>query len=208
MLKSLLIASTLVATVASSASSQDPDRAFAVVLTTSTDSRSATQPCLSNCSGRDILSPVSLTTVELELARPLNTGRRMGFDYYSRFVPLAYVRGNPAMAATWNGAGWSMPVGTERSSTVGIGVEPLGARLWVGSRDVRVEGDLAAGIFGFLDPLLAANAARVNFAIEAGIGARIAGLIFGYRKHHISNAGFGEVNPGLDSSVIFLGFEF
>jgi hypothetical protein len=30
--------------------------------------------------------------------------------------------------------------------------------------------------------------------------------VLGYRRHHLSNAGLGEVNPGLDSNVLFFGF--
>lgn len=112
------------------------------------------------------------------------------------------------MPATRMGLGWQMPFSTERSSTLGAGVEPLALRLWAGSTEVRVEADLSLGVLAFLDPFLAANATRANVTYAGGMGARLSALRIGYRRRHISNAGLGEVNPGLDSDVVFVGWVF
>jgi len=197
-------------TAAADLSAQGSGRALSLVVTHSTDSRSASQSsaCLPRCEGRDVLTPLSLSAIEIELAWPLGGANRLGFDYHAGVVPMAWVRRNPDRAAVWTGSAWRMPVETERSSVLGIGVKPLGARLWAGWGDARLEADLSAGVFLFTDPLLAGNASRTNFTLEGGIGARFWSVAVGYRKHHISNAGLGDVNPGLDSNVIYLGVSF
>jgi hypothetical protein len=206
----LSIAGALCGAASSAASAQGPGWTLSLSLAQSTDSRSATLPgsCAFACTGADVLAPMSLTMVEIELSRPISGRSAIGLEYHGRVVPVAYVRGNPVSAAQRSPQGWQMPSDTERSSTLGVGIEPVGLRLWIGSSTIRVEGDFAVGIIGFFEPLLAANATKANAVFEVGVAARVSRLVFGYRKHHLSNAGLGEVNPGLDSNLIFLGVYF
>lgn len=167
-------------------------------------------PCFSGCVEGDVLSPLSLTTLELELALPLRTRDRWGLEYHVRAVPLAMMRQNPTDPAMMGSRGWFLPQSTQRGSTLGIGVKPAGLRGWLGGEDLRVEADASLGILRFGTPLLAANAAKLNFVYELGIGLRLSwlargGVVVGYRRHHISNAGLAEVNPGLDSHVLLVG---
>ena len=51
---------------------------------------------------------------------------------------------------------------------------------------------------------------HLNFVYEMGVGLRMSWLargvvVVGYRRRHLSNAGLGEVNPGLNSHMLFLG---
>ncbi|HUP52536.1 MAG TPA: acyloxyacyl hydrolase [Longimicrobiales bacterium] len=60
-------------------------------------------------------------------------------------------------------------------------------------------------------PSSTSNATRFNFAYDMAAGIRMevprAGRAeLGLRRQHLSNAGFGEVNPGLDSHVAYIGF--
>jgi len=105
---------------------------------------------------------------------------------------------------------WAMSVDTRRASTLGFGIKPLGVRGWVGSPRVRLELDASAGVMHFGDPLLASNATRFNFVYDyaLGLGVKLPGggrAVVGYRHHHLSNAGLGDVNPGLDSHAAFVG---
>ncbi len=183
---------------------------WSLAISQTTDSRSATEgpPCALLCFQRDVLAPVSLTAVELEMSRPMGRRGSVGLDYHVRLLPAAYVQGNPATRASWNGSRWQMPLDVERASTFGAGVEPLGLRLWAGSTEARFEAEAALGILAFLDPFLAGNATRANAVYEGGIGAQLSALRIGFRLRHISNAGLGEVNPGLDSQVIYVGWVF
>jgi hypothetical protein len=151
-----------------------------------------------------------LSTFEIEFTVPWRTRGRWGVEYHARLVPLAWVRENPTQSAFRSGLGWAMPTTTTRDSTLGFGLKPAGLRGWFGGGDVRLEADASAGILRFGTPLFAANAARLNFVYEMGFGVRVfrlarGGVVLGYRRHHVSNAGLAEVNPGVNSHVLFLG---
>ena len=158
----------------------------------------------------DVLSPLSLSTVEVEIALPFGTRERWGLEYHLRVVPLAVMRNNPTQAAMMGSRGWFLPQTTERGSTFGFGIKPAGLRGWIGGDDLRLEADASAGVLRFGTPLLAANAAQLNFVYEMGVGLRMpwpgrGGVVVGYRRHHVSNAGLAEVNPGLNSHMLFVG---
>jgi hypothetical protein len=193
-----------------------PRRAVRVLLTHSmtsgTSAHGAACPCPES---GDVLAPVSLSSLEFEVAWTLWRGGGWGVEYPIRAVPLALVRNNPTAAARLDphGRGWVLSSRTPRDSTVGLGIKPLGIRGWAGSDRVGLEGEVSSGFFHFGTPLLAANGTQFNFVIEVGIGLRVdlpgrGGTVIGYKWHHLSNAGFGEVNPGLDSGVLYVAFRF
>lgn len=189
-----------------------PPRSIGILLSHSISSSSATAAESGAClcaQSRDVLEPVSVSSIELEWALPLRGGRAWGLEYGLR-APLALVRNNPLDAATMNGTGgWTMSLDTPRASTFGLGIKPAGLRVWAGSERVRAEADVAAGVVYFGSPALASNAKRFNFVYDFGIGVRVgfrgAQVAFGFRRHHLSNAGLGEVNPGLDSRMGYVG---
>jgi hypothetical protein len=163
--------------------------------------------------GADVLAPVSVTSFEIDVAWRLGGGPRWGVEYPLRVVPLALVRNNPTDAARRNpmGSGWTISPMPPRSSTAGFGIKPVGMRGWVGSGRVAVQADASGGFIHFGSPLLAANGTRFNFVAELGVGLRIdmpgrGRTVIGYRWHHLSNGGFGEVNPGLNSDMLAVGF--
>lgn len=158
----------------------------------------------------DVLSPLTVSTLEVELTIALRRGSSWGFEYPLRAVPLALARNNPTDSATRVAGGWSLSLRTPREPNLGVGVKPLGLRAWVGGDAVRLEGEVSSGVLLFSSPMLAANATHLNFVAEADIGVRVGladgrQLVIGYRRHHLSNAGLGEVNPGLNSHVLYLG---
>ncbi len=57
-------------------------------------------------------------------------------------------------------------------------------------------------------PATALCACGVAFFLRCIRAASQGGIEIGFRLRHISNAGLGEVNPGLDSQVIYVGWVF
>ncbi|MGD9562486.1 MAG: acyloxyacyl hydrolase [Pyrinomonadaceae bacterium] len=54
---------------------------------------------------------------------------------------------------------------------------------------------------------------RLNFGSEGGAGVEYRlsdkkALTFGYKFYHISNASRGEINPGYDAQMLYLGYTF
>lgn len=192
------------------AAAQRPGHSLGVVITQSLSSRTSAAPPPCCVPAEDLLAPLTLTTVEVELTIPLRSRSDWGFEYPLRAVPLALARHNPTDSAMRLAGGWSMSPGTPRERNLGAGVKPLALRAWVGGGRVRLEGDVSAGFLLFANPMLAANASRFNFVAEADVGVRFAlpdgrEIVVGYRRHHLSNGGLAEVNPGLNSHVLYVG---
>jgi hypothetical protein len=66
------------------------------------------------------------------------------------------------------------------------------------------------GFLAFSKPVPFANARKLNATLDVGIGLEMAvgrrwRAIGGYKFHHLSNAGTGDFNPGLNASLWYLG---
>lgn len=105
--------------------------------------------------------------------------------------------------------GWSVPRESGRTTSRGYGVRAGGIRAVFGAGRIRLQGDAGVGILRFQIPTPASNASRVNLTGELGLGiqSELSGAHFGvgYRLHHLSNAGRGPVNPGIDSHMFYIG---
>ena len=170
---------------------------------------------VSHCPPLSRAKPVSLSTVEIEMVLPLLRHSWWGLEYPIVAVPMAVVRNNQTGTARLisSTGQWVILNPPPRATTHGFGIKPIGLRGWAGPHHVRLQGDVSAGFLRFGAPLLASNAARFNFTAELGIGVRVemperGHVVLGYRLHHVSNGGFGEFNPGLDSHLLYLGLWF
>jgi len=201
------------ALAATSVAAQGPARSIGVSVGHSMTSGSSAHAPLCVCPNADVLAPVSVSSLEFDVAWRLAGGSRWGLEYPLRVVPLALVRNNPTDAAQRGstGQGWTISAMPLRASTFGFGVKPAGLRGWLGSPLIALQADASGGFMHFGTPLFAANGARFNFVAELGVGVRIevpgAGrTVIGYRWHHLSNGGLAEVNPGLNSDMLTVGF--
>jgi Lipid A 3-O-deacylase (PagL) len=122
----------------------------------------------------------------------------VAFEYTADFLPVAVMlerHGRPPVY----GFAWA----------------PIGFKFHLGNR--RLSPFLAAscGMIYSQDPvpIAAPDATRLNFTFDFGGGlewfaSSRRAVYFGYKLHHISNAGRTSFNPGLDSQVLFAGFSF
>jgi len=153
--------------------------------------------------------PIELTTLEIEWVLPVTDAGRWGLEYAAAGT-FAAVRHNPTGKLDASGRAWVVWHPSPPTTTFGFGLRALGTRVWVGGERLRLQGDLGGGFLYFGTPLLAANATRFNFAGTASLGVRVATgergyVVLGYRIHHASNGGLGEVNPGMDSHQVYVG---
>lgn len=95
----------------------------------------------------------------------------------------------------------------------GYGVTPVFLR-WNFGRRRHVEPfvEIAGGILRTDQPV-PEDTKRFNFTAHTGLGFRVRvgerrALLFGYRFHHISNAGRGAVNPSVNSNFFYGGLSF
>ncbi|HWL38705.1 MAG TPA: acyloxyacyl hydrolase [Gemmatimonadaceae bacterium] len=101
-----------------------------------------------------------------------------------------------------------------RHTTYGAGAAPLGLELRLRAApplSFLVRG--SAGVVYFSRPVPDPAEKRLNFMLDAGVGAEVrltprVGIVVGYSLNHISNAGRGPVNPAMDSRMVELGLTF
>ena len=100
------------------------------------------------------------------------------------------------------------------SSTIyGAGVSPLGLKLSFGQGWIKPFLAGNVGILYFQHAVPVPGSSHLNFTPEIGFGVDFfltpkQALNVGYKIHHISNAGIGGSNPGLNSHVIYAGYSF
>jgi hypothetical protein len=101
---------------------------------------------------------------------------------------------------------------TGRSAAMGAGVVPAGLQIYTLSiPPLRLFIGGSAGVLGFTRNTPVPEARRFNFVMEAGGGAELLSrdgraVVVGYRFNHLSNGGTAEVNPGVDTHFLYLGF--
>jgi Lipid A 3-O-deacylase (PagL) len=132
------------------------------------------------------------------------------------FIPLAILSNTPEYEVRST----RMPDGstlrtyseTGRSAAMGAGVVPAGLQIYTLSiPPLRLFIGGSAGVLGFTRNTPVPEARRFNFVMEAGAGAEVLSrdgraVIVGYRFNHLSNGGTAEVNPGVDTHFLYLGF--
>jgi hypothetical protein len=97
-----------------------------------------------------------------------------------------------------------------RKLAVGVGVMPLGLKWAIQTHErTRLVTSTSAGLFLFDSEMPVVRSRKRNFALEAGVGLEneLRGgrtLTIGWKFHHLSNAGTGETNPGLDANIVYL----
>ena len=157
---------------------------------------------------------VYLTSLRREWV--INDGRHVAWGYVGEWTPLAVVQ------RVHHGETYTChndPQGTwcerDRSvqTAVGMGFSPFGLKMYLNPQGkTRPFAHTAAGGILFSSAVPVHNSTRLNFTVEYGGGLEFVGGdgrsgIVGFRFHHISNGSFGQVNPGLDANVIYVGFK-
>ena len=100
----------------------------------------------------------------------------------------------------------------EPSTAFGFGVAPLGFQLELFRQNpVYLTLGGGGGLLLFDRDVPQLDTRKMNFTATLNAGLRVVildnwELTLGYKYHHLSNAGTGTFNPGLDSSMFYLGW--
>jgi opacity protein-like surface antigen len=143
----------------------------------------------------------SLLLVGLRYGRVLKAWESISLQYTLDILPAAVVF-------------QSNSVRRGGATIYGAGITPLGFKLNFGQQS-WIKPFVAAnvGFLYFTDDVPVPDSSHFNFTPELGLGAQFfltpkRAVTLGYKYFHISNAGTGRHNPGLDNNVIYAGYSF
>jgi opacity protein-like surface antigen len=138
----------------------------------------------------------------------------VGWAYGVEWNPLAVVeRTQPGEVFTCYDSGAGRICERDRSAHVafGTGLSPFGLKAYVNQHGrTRFFANASAGGIAFTHDVPVDNSRKLNYMCEYGGGLEFAradgrAITLGFRFHHISNGASGQVNPGLDANVIYVG---
>ena len=147
--------------------------------------------------------------VGLQYGRILAAGEKVALAYTFDVIPMAMVTNNPQTEVTGEGIFSTEQV--RRKSVYGFGLAPIGLKFYfLQARRVKFFTNASGGFLTFLNEVPVEQARKFNFTFDFGLGMQITtgsrwALTLGYKLHHLSNAKTAHSNPGLDSSVFYLG---
>jgi hypothetical protein len=138
----------------------------------------------------------------------------VAWSYLAEWVPLAVVeRTSASETLNCHPTPTSQICEVDRSVrvAVGTGAAPLGLKMYFNhAGSSRFFASASGGVIAFSSDVPVRGSRRLNFMFDYGGGVDLSlrdgrSATIGYRFHHISNAGSGRVNPGLDANIIYLG---
>ena len=146
--------------------------------------------------------------------RVIGTKHGVTYQYMFRVIPVSFAIKNEV----WNpDRKYDAPDGqpeTVRRTTYGFGIEPAGFRfIFMPKRRLKPFAQTAAGFLFSRKPIPVPQSPNYNFIGEFGGGLSYSitprrTVNFGYRYFHISNMNIGEINPGYNANVFYIGYSF
>jgi lipid A 3-O-deacylase PagL len=151
-----------------------------------------------------------LRTVGLRYARIVKVWDKTILKYTLDAVPVV-VLSFPRIELARTGPG-DFVAKQERPSIYGAGLAPLGVQLNFRSHQLVQPFFEASGGFAYMtEPVPDSLGKQFNFTLDLRGGVQIftgphRAVTLGYRYHHLSNGYRGQVNPGFDTNVFYVGF--
>ena len=147
--------------------------------------------------------------------RVIGTVKNVTYEYLFEVMPVAFAINNevknPDLKRKPETETLDMPR-TVRTTTYGIGIQPAAFRfIFLPRKRVKPFVKLSAGFLFTSKPIPMPGSPNYNFAGDFGGGLMVSltrekVMSFGYRYFHISNMNIGEINPGYNANMFFVGF--
>lgn len=156
----------------------------------------------------------AMTIVGVQMSRDVWRGKRARIAYLGEILPLMLARSGPPLTripdTLRNHFEESELLRFRYRDAYGFGVAPFGAELtYQVSRRSSALFNVTAGGLWFTKVVPYGKGTQPNFTVSPGVAlqwepvdrTRVA---FGYTFHHLSNASFGQANPGMNSQMLYL----
>lgn len=134
-------------------------------------------------------------------ARLFNNSEAVNLKYTADIIPFAAIN-------------FPDLVPESRKTAYAFGLTPLGIQANFRPRKkYRPFADLSGGFLYFNKQIPDALGTRFNFTASLGGGVEIGldekhAITVGYKYYHISNGQRGEINPGFDNNLFYVGYTF
>jgi hypothetical protein len=141
--------------------------------------------------------------VAFRYARRFNNGDSVNLKYTADIAPLVVLNFPDQLFVP--------PV---RKTGYAFGVTPLGIQAnFRPHKKYQPFGTLAGGFMWFNKQIPNELGTKFNFTADIGGGVEIKvretrAISIGYKYYHISNGGRGQINPGFDNNLFYLGYTF
>src|ERR1044072_2650548 len=151
-----------------------------------------------------------LGIVGLRYTRHLTSGKTAALKYTVDVIPLAIL----SYPLSQFPAPLDLPLQQSSRTVYAAGTAPIGLQVnFRPQRKVQPFIGISGGCLYFARDIPNELGKRVNFKDDVGGGLQyfyqaLKDITFRYQLHHISNADRGDINPGFDSNVIYVGLSF
>jgi hypothetical protein len=164
-------------------------------------------------------SPMSMTLIAktkgarfglvgIEFEHVLATEKHMAVRYTADLIPAAVLAFPPPPRPEGASAETIAPAA---SPIYGVGVVPAGLQfIYRTHRRVQPFFGGSGGLMAFPSPIPDGRGRKLNYTFDISVGLRRVlsadrVLTIGYRFHHLSNGFRGDINPGFDANIFFIG---
>lgn len=147
--------------------------------------------------------------------RVIGTTRGITFQYLFEAIPVAFAVKNEVRNPEFKSPKETPDVPqTIRTNTYSMAINPAGFRfIFLPNRRLKPFVQTSAGFIFSKKPIPIPESPSYNFAADFGGGlmysvSKRQTVNFGYRYFHISNMNIGEINPGYNANVFYVGYSF
>ena len=146
--------------------------------------------------------------------RVIGTAKGVTYEYLFEAMPIAVAIKNEVADSAYAGDDEKLKRSsyTVRQNTYGAAINPAGFRfVFLPKRRLKPFVQMSAGFIFTRKPIPVPESPSYNFSGDFGGGLmysldKYRTINFGYRYFHISNMNIGEINPGYNANVFYVGY--
>ena len=142
--------------------------------------------------------------------RVIGTTKGVTYEYLFEAMPLAFALRNEVRDPIDKGS--KKPFTIRREATYGAAIHPAGFRfVFLPKHRLKPYVQTSAGFIFTQKPVPVPASPNYNFSGDFGGGLmysvdKFRTINFGYRYFHISNMNIGEINPGYNANIFYIGY--
>ncbi len=156
-----------------------------------------------------------LAVASVRFGRVVGTTKGVTFEYLFEIAPVTVALKNEVENPNFVSETETPNIPpTVRETTYGFGIQPAEFRfIFRPKKRLKPYVQAGAGFLFSTKPIPVPESPRYNFIGDFGGGLMYSikprqTINFGYRYYHISNMNIGEINPGYNANIFFVGYSF